>query len=220
MMPGQEGRLRATTLRTISLVLFAGALWATSAAPAPEARLLSAVYLDGEVVRLEVPDGQKPFALGTWRLGTRVLDPKPRDKRLNLYIVAPGTQYHLEAADEFDHNTIINALPEPGKSREYDVYWALVLDPRIHTDFRNERDLIIAAQASFTPGDLFEFDDLPSDTFLRTFLKMDTLEDLRPYRHKNGTLPRVIIVPADFAITAAAPEAPAEPVTPAAKPTH
>jgi hypothetical protein len=210
----------------MSLVLFAGlgwatwAAWATPAAPAPEGRLLSAVYLDGEVVRLEVADGPKPAMVGPWRLGPRVLDPKPRDKRLNLYIVAPGTQYHLDGADEFDHNAIINALPEPGKSREYDVYWALLLDPRMHADFRKERDLLIAAQASFTPGDLFEFDDLPSDTFLRNFLKMDTLEDLRPHRHKNGTLPRVIIVPADFAITAAAPEAPAEPATPAAKPTH
>src|SRR5438874_10729018 len=147
----------------MSLVLFAGAVSAMSASSAPEGRLLSAVYLDGEAVRLEVPYGPKPVTLGPWRLGTRVLDPKPRDKRLNLYIVAPGTQYHLEAADEFDHNAIINALPEPGKSREYDVYWALVLDPRMHTDFRNERDLIIAAQASFTPGDLFEVDDLPSD---------------------------------------------------------
>lgn len=210
-------------MRAISLVLFGGALSATSAPPVPvsstpEARSLSAVYLEGEVVRVEVPESPKPATVGPWRLGGRVLDPKPRDKRLNLYIVAPGSQYHLESADEFDHNAIINALPEPGKSREYDVYWALVLDPRLHADFRNERDLIIAAQASFLPGDLFEFDDIPAEAFLRNFLRMDALEDLRPHRNRNGTLPRVIIVPAGFAITAAAP--PASPETPAPATSH
>ena len=167
-------------------------------------------------MRVEVPEGPKPVTVGPWKLGPRVLDPKPRDKRLNLYIVAPGTQYRLEAADDFDHNAIINALPEAGKSREFDVYWALVLDPRLHTDFRSERDLIIAAQASFTPGDLFEFSDAPAEAFLRGALKLDSLEDLQPYRNRNHTLPRVIIVPAGFAITIAAPPAP--PATPTATP--
>src|SRR5438874_13789297 len=102
----------------MSLVLFAGAVSAMSASSAPEGRLLSAVYLDGEAVRLEVPDGPKPVTLGPWRLGTRVLDPKPRDKRPNLYIVAPGTQYHLEGADELDHNASVNAVPESGREPE------------------------------------------------------------------------------------------------------
>jgi len=197
----------------------AGALSATAASPAAESRSLAAVYLDGEAARLDVPESPKPAAVGPWRLGPRVSDTKPRDKRLNLYIVAPGTQYHLESGDDFDHNAIINALPEPGKSREYDVYWALVLDPHLHTDFRNERDLIIAAQASFTPNDLFEFDDVPAETFLRALLKLDSLDDLARYRRKNGTLPRVIIVPAGFAITAAAPPAPPPDANPTPSPT-
>ncbi|MDP9268347.1 MAG: hypothetical protein M3P27_08505 [Acidobacteriota bacterium] len=169
-------------------------------------------------MRLELAEGAKPMTLGPWRLGTRVLDTKPRDQRLNLYIVAPGTQYHLDGAEDFDHNAIINALPEPGKSREYDVYWALVLDPHLHTDFRNERDLIVAAQASFVPGDLFEFEDVPAAAFLRNFLKLGSLEDLQRYRRKNRALPRVIIVPAGLAITAAAPPAAPEPATPTATP--
>ena len=232
MASGQEFRLRTklpwalvpeykrfkgmSFAAAISLALCAGAVSAAApaATPAPELRSLAAVYLHGEPVRLEVPEGPKPATLGPWRLGTRVLDPKPRDKRLNLYVVAPGTQYHLDGAEDFDHNAIINALPEPGRSREYDVYWALVLDPRLHADFRNERDLIVAAQASFMPGDLFEFDDVPADGVLRGILKMDSLEDLQRYGRKNGTLPRLVIVPAGFAITAAAPETPPEPATP------
>jgi len=234
MASGQEGSLRTTLPRglvlegtllvatTLALCAAAGSSSATSSpapSPAAESRALSAVYLDGEAARLDIPESPKPATIGPWRLGTRVSDTKPRDKRLNLYIVAPGTQYHLESADDFDHNAIINALPEPGKSREYDVYWALVLDPHLHTDFRNERDLLIAAQASFTPNDLFEFDDIPADTFLRTLLKLDSLDDLGRYRHKNGTLPRVIIVPAGFAITASAPPADANPA-PSSTPTH
>jgi len=230
---GQEGLLRATNaaaeksraqatrrkrarVAALALALCAGAAAGAkpAAAPAPDGRSLANVYLDGELARLEVAEGAKPVTLGPWRLGTRVLDTKPRDKRLNLYIVAPGTQYHLDAAEDFDHNAIINALPEPGKSREYDVYWALVLDPHLRADFRNERDLLIAAQTSFTPGDLFAFEDVPADGLLRGVLKLDALEDLQRYRRKNGAWPRVIIVPAGFALTAAAPEAPETPAAP------
>jgi len=184
-------------------------LWA--AAAAPESRKLEAVYLEGEAARLEVADGPRPVTVGPWRLGARVADTKPRDQRLNLYLVAPGTQYHLEGSEEYDHNAVVNALPAEGKSREYDVYWALVLDPKLKTDFRNEHDLILAAQQSFTPGDLFELEDIPSDFLLRTYLKIDSLEELEKFRRRDRTLPRVVIVPAGFAITASAPAAaPAE----------
>src|ERR1041385_6776413 len=113
-----------------------------AAAPAPDSRTLEAVYLDGEAARLVLPEGGKPVTVGPWRVGPRVPDTKPRDKRLNLYFVAPGTQYHLDGSEDYDHNAIINALPEAGRSREYDVYWALALDPKLKTDFRNERQLI------------------------------------------------------------------------------
>lgn len=189
----------------MSVALCAGVL--LGASPAPETRPLEGVYLDGQVVRLDVADGPKPMLVGPWRIGARVMDPKPRDQRLNLYIVAPGTQYHLEASDDFDHNAIVNAVPDAGTSRQYDVYWALVLDPRLHADFKTEKQLLVAAQASFTPGDLFEFDDIPADAFLRTFLKADTLDDLRQYRRKGGALARILIVPAGFAVTASTPAA-------------
>lgn len=185
------------------LALWGGLLWA--AAPPPDSRLLEAVYLDGEEKRLILADVAKPVTVGPWRLGTRVSDTKPRDKRLNLYLAAPGTQYHLEGSEGYDHNAIVNALPADGRSREYDVYWALALDPKLKTEFRSERELIIAAQTTFSPGDLFEFDDVPSDFLLRTYLKVDSLETLEKFRRRDGTLPRVIIVPAGFAITASAP---------------
>ena len=189
----------------MSIALCAGAL--LGASPAPETRPLEGVYLDGQVVRLDVADGPKPMLVGPWRIGARVQDPKPRDQRLNLYIVAPGAQYHVDAQDDFDHNVIVNAMPDPGLSRQYDVYWALVLDPHLHADFKGEKQLLLAAQANFTPGDLFEFDDVPADAFLRTFLKADSLADLAQYRRKRGTLPRILIVPAGFAVTASSPAA-------------
>jgi hypothetical protein len=200
-----EDRLRATIVRAVAVGVCAGAL--LGASPAPEPRSLESAYLDGEAVRLEVADGPKPATVGPWRLGARVLDPKPRDQRLNLYIVVPGTQYHLDGAEDYDHNAIINALPLEGKAREYDVYWALALDPHLRADFRNERDLIVTAQARFTPGDLFEFDDIPADFFLRTFLKLDSLPELEKFRRRDRSLPRLIIVPAGFAISASAPPA-------------
>lgn len=201
-----EARLRSPLLRSISIALCAGAL--LGASPAPEPHGLEGVYLDGQVVRLDVADGPKPVLVGPWRIGARVQDTKPRDQRLNLYIVAPGTQYHLDGSDDFDHNAIVNALPEPGLSRQYDVYWALVLDPRLHTDFKSERQLLITAQANFVPGDLFEFDDIPADAYLRTFLKTDSLDDLAKHRRKGGALPRILILPAGFAVTASNPAPP------------
>jgi hypothetical protein len=189
----------------MSVALCAGAL--LGASPAPETRPLEGVYLDGQVVRLDVAGGPKPVLVGPWRIGARVQDPKPRDQRLNLYLVAPGAQYHLDGGDEFDHNVIVNAVPDAGMSRQYDVYWALVLDPRLHTDFKGEKQLLLAAQASFAPGDLFEFDDIPADAFLRAFLRADTLADLAQYRRKGGALPRILILPAGFAVTASSPAA-------------
>jgi hypothetical protein len=172
---------------------------------------VSSALLEGQAVaiRFVQPSGhEKPFALGPWRLGARVRAPiagspnKPHDQRLNLYVVAPGTQNQSALASEFDHNLIINALPSGDRESEYDVYWAILLDPRLEKDLRLERDLLIAAQEEFVPGDLFEFDDLKAADFLRLMLKAEALSDLRRYRKKNGSLPRVLIVPAEFALRA------------------
>jgi len=59
----------------------------------------------------------------------------------------------------------------------------------------------MSAQQEFTPGDLFEFDDIPGAAFLR-FLGISSLRDLEQYRRPNGKLPQLIIVPAGFAVRA------------------
>lgn len=184
----------------------AAALWAGS--PSAEVpRPVSTAYLRNQPVNFQLAPagrGQQPFSIGPWQLGARVSDRKPRDKRLNLYLVAPGTQHHAEGYEEFDHNDVINALPPADAVVEWDVYWVIVLDPALRQDLRSEQDLIVEAQEGFVPGDLFEFQDLPGQTFLREFLGIDSLDGLAPYRRTDGELPRVIIVPAGFAIRASA----------------
>lgn len=203
----KEGVLRSSGWRAVPVVLCAGALLGATPAAGPEP--LGAVYHEGELVRIEVAEGGRPFRLGPWRIGARVTDPKPKDQRLNLYLVAPGKQYQLDGQDEFDHNAVVNALPAPGGTREYDVYWAIVLDPRLRADIKHERDLLLAAQASFTPGDLLEFDDLPGHPFLRQFLKIDSLPGLQKFRRADNRLPRLILVPAGLVLAVTLPEPPA-----------
>jgi hypothetical protein len=203
------GKLRVSAtrvLRVAALVGCAAALWAGSPSadgPTPA----STAYLRNQQVSFylaPVEKGQRPFSIGPWQFGARVSDRKPRDKRLNLYLVAPGAQHHAEGYEEFDHNDVINALPPADAVVEWDVYWAIVLDPTLNQDLRSEQDLIVEAQNGFVPGDLFEFQDVPGHAFLRTFLGIDSLEGLAPYRRRDGELPRVIIVPAGFAIRASA----------------
>ena len=189
----------------------AAALWAGTPSADPPSSV-SSVYLRNQRVSFRltpVEKGQRPFSIGPWQFGVRVSDRKPRDKRLNLYLVAPGTQHHAEGREEFDHNDVINALPPGDAVVEWDVYWAIVLDPALRQDLRSEQDLIVKAQEGFVPGDLLEFQDIPGQGFLRAFLEIDSLDGLAPYRRRDGQLPRVIIVPAGFAIRASAalPEA-------------
>jgi len=189
------------------------ALWGGTPAADPPLKN-STAYLRNQEVRFELAPlerGQQPFTIGPWNFGARVSDRKPRDHRLNLYLVAPGTQHHAEGYEEFDHNDIINALPPEGAVVEWDVYWVIVLDPALREDIRDEQELIVRAQEGFVPGDLFEFQDIPGQAFLRTFLGVDSLDGLAPYRLKDGHLPRVLIVPAGFAVRASAAE-PASPV--------
>lgn len=194
----------------------AAALWAGTPGDEPPDQV-STAYLRGQLVNFNLAPlekGQQPFTIGPWRFPARVSDRKPRDHRLNLYLVAPGTQHHAEDYPEFDHNDIINALPPEGAVVEWDVYWAIVLDPSLREELRGEQELIVEAQRGFVPGDLFEFQDVPGQAFLRTFLSVDSLDGLVRYRLKDGHLPRVIIVPAGFAIRASA----AEPSSPQTEP--
>lgn len=171
---------------------------------------IESAYFDGRLVSFQVVQpqkGEREFRMGPWRFGARVpAGSKPRDTRLNLYLVSPGAQHRAEGLAEFDHNDVINAVPVKDGPVEWDVYWAVVLDPWVTADIRSERELLLLAQERFLPGDLFEFSDIPGAAMLRTFLKIDEVAGLRRYRSKDGRLPRLIIEPAGFAVRASVSE--------------
>lgn len=166
------------------------------------------VYHDGVAVKLEFAPfakGEKPFVLGPWRIGTReehTADPHP-----NLYVVVAGTQYTSKIAPELDHNLVINTLPTTGDAVSWDVIWVVVIDPALRTDFKDEHDLLLAAQETFTPSDLFDFSDVPGRAILRDYLNVKSYRDLAVIRDAQGDLPRLILKPAGFSIKAAAPVA-------------
>lgn len=169
-------------------------------------------YLDGQQFTMQIAqpgNKERLERFGPWRVGAVVRaakkgDPaRPHDNRLNLYVVVPGEQ-HRSADSGFDHNVIVNARPAAADGeREYDVYWALVLDPKLRVDFRAEHDLLLAAQDEFHPSDLLEFEDLPSAEFLSRVLRRESLAELKTWQKKGGSWPRVMIVPAQFAVRAA-----------------
>ena len=151
---------------------------------------------------------QKLLHAGPWLIGARSND-KPRDGRLNVYLVAPGTQWHSDKAPQFDHNLVINALPKDSESAaEWDVYLAVILDPTLDIDVRSERDLILNRQQSFTPPEDYSFNSIPGVAFLREFLKFQSLSDLEGFRRNDGTLPRLVLVPAKAMVRASATEIP------------
>jgi hypothetical protein len=95
---------------------------------------------------------------------------------------------------------VLSDLPVRDEPVEWDVYWAVVLDPNLHEDFRSEQALVRAEQSGFLPPDLLEFEDLPADGFLRGQMQVRSLGDLARFRRKDGTLPRLLITPAGYAI--------------------
>jgi len=128
--------------------------------------------------------------------------------------VAPGKQYQLSDHAEFNHNLVINAVPKEDKQAEYDVWWALVLDPTLDADFQDEHELILAAQGRFEPSGNYDVKEARSFAFLQRFLKINDNTDLEEYFRADKTLPRVLIVPAKFAIRASVESMPvAEPPT-------
>jgi hypothetical protein len=202
--------------RVTAVALCAGALLGAGAAqqPAPpEPVHITGAYVQGKLVNFEpeVPKhAARLFTAGPWVFGSLVPDRKPKDKRPNLYVVAPGTQYHSEQDAQYDHNVVLSEVPNTSDDVEWDVYWAIVLDPALRADFRDERELIIAAQDAFAPGDRFDSGEVPGAAFLRAFLHIDSVEGLQEYRRPDGTLPRLIIVPAKFIVRASVvdPDAP------------
>ena len=163
------------------------------------------VYYEGGTVEFS-PDpatGHHSATLGPWTFGARLRENKPLDKRLNLYVVIPGKQYHSTVNPEYDHNLVINALTHD-KTREWDIFWCFVVDPRLTDDFRSEHDLLLAAQQTFIPADLFDAEDIPGHEVLREKSDIETLTDFLRYRRKDGSLPRLLILPAHLAVSATA----------------
>ncbi len=212
---GRGARSGVAVAALLCATVAAGQRRAHPSAPVAHGEPATAAYFQGKIVHFTVETpaaGGRAEVLGPWELGARAGDRKPRDKRLNLYVVAPGQQYRSEAWAEFDHNLVINDLPVEGAAVEWDVFYAVVLDPKLRDDLRSERDLLVAAQERFVPGDLYDIEDAPGEGLLRGRLHVESLEDLAAYRNPDGSLPRLVLQQAGFAIRAtASAEAAADP---------
>ncbi len=164
------------------------------------------VYYNGQLVRFRNATAGKNdhVLLGPWRVGARSYTGKPRDGRPNLYIVVPGHQHHLEGFEAYDHSVVISGVPVSGKAVNWDVWWAIILDPRIREEFRSERELLMLTQQTFVLGETVAFDDVPAANFLRKVLKIDSLAELKRFRRRDKRMPRLAIIPAGFATRAIA----------------
>jgi hypothetical protein len=175
------------------------------AAPTPQGlKPLSAYYESASVQFVpEAASVRHSASLGPWMFGKRLREEKPLDKRLNLYVVMPGRQYSSANNPEYDHNLVVNTLTRE-KAREWDIFWCFALDPSVDSDFRNEHDLLVAAQQTFKPADLFDMEDVPAHEALKEKTGIDSMEGLRRFRRPDGSLPRLIILPAKLAVSATA----------------
>lgn len=188
-------------IRAISTVVVAAAGFATATSLHNEVKPFS-VYHDGDdlIFTPEVASTRRLASIGPWNLGERLSDGKPADKRLNLYVVVPGMQYRAAGKAEYDHNLVVNKYTVDGKARDWDVFWCFILDPTLRPDLRSEHELLIAKQQTFRPADLFDIKDVPSHAVMAEHLGVKMMSDLRRFRHKDGTLPRLLILPARLAV--------------------
>jgi hypothetical protein len=163
------------------------------------------VYHDGTRMLL-TPQGTGTHRMakyGRWDFGERLKnDGKLREKRLNLYVVLPGGQYRSMLHRRYNHTLVINKYTNDGRPRGWDIFWCLVLDPKLRTDLRSEHDILDAAQHRFRPGKDYKLQRAPSHTAMAEQLNVKNVADLRRFRHKDGTLPRLVIVPAHLAVRA------------------
>jgi len=182
-------------------------LWMAVSTAAETPQPLEVLH-DGKALKLvfAAPAGrERPLTIGPWKLGPslkRVKNGKPErpsDKRYTLYFIAPGTEYQSTATPALDHNLLVNVMPpnDDPIDAEFDLFWVIVLDPDVKKDLRTEADLIMLAQERFVPGDLYALDDAPGAGLLREAFRADSLLDLQRYRRKDGTLPRILILPAN-----------------------
>ncbi len=174
------------------------------------------VYHDGANNILFTPEatGTRRLArVGSWELGERLSDTDDmlRDKRLNLYVVVPGGQYRSPQHPEYDHTLVVNKYTVDGKPREWDIFWCLVLDPSLRDDLRGERELLVAAHQRFHTPDNFDLRQVPSHVVMAEKLSVTTVQGLDRFRRKDGSLPRLLIVPAHLSVRAIAGREPAGP---------
>lgn len=203
-----------TTRKTIACALLWASTLTVSALPvtAQTSSKAREAFYEGKRVRFDIASAKRGRML---RVGETSLGPvarsKPSDRRPILYIVVPGGDREGFASAAF--NLIVNDLPRDDKPVIWDVYWALVLDPSVATDFTDERELLIATQGGFSPADSFRFDQMAAASVLRGQLNIESVEGLDRFRLPDGSLPRVLIAPAEFAIRARAvdPDTPAPP---------
>jgi hypothetical protein len=186
----------------LGLAIIAAVFARTSFAAQPNKPLV--VYHDGSRMLFtpKTTGTLRAARLGRWELGERLNDEKLREKRLNLYVVFPGEQYTSLFNSRYNHTLVINKYTVNGKPREWDVFWCLVLDPRLPRDLRSERELLMATQQRFRPGKDFEFRRIPSHNVLPDKLKITNVKGLRRFRSKDGSLPRLLIIPAHLALKA------------------
>lgn len=164
---------------------------------------VTTAYVSGQEVHVQpvLEPRSRTFNYGPWTLGSVVHDDKASDHRFNLYVISPGTQDQAPPpADEFNHAVLINSAEDEGdKVTEWDVFWVVVLDPDLNQEIRSERELLLAGQAYFLPGDLYEPEDAPGHNLLRQ-LGLDSVSDLARFRRRDGALPRVVLLSAGTAV--------------------
>lgn len=192
-------------LRAVSIIAISAAAFAAAASMREVVKPFS-VYHDGDdlIFTPEAAGTHRLASVGPWNLGERVAEDKPIDKRLNLYFVAPGVQYRAPGKAEYDHNLVINKYTVDGKPRDWDVFWCFILDPTLRPDLRSERELLLGKHQTFRPATLFEFRDIPSHALMAERLSIKSMADLRRFRGKDGSLPRLLILPARLVVRATA----------------
>jgi hypothetical protein len=186
------------------LVLVAGGL--AFAAPSPTPVKPFTAYHDGDAIVFtpEMTGTRRLATFGPWNLGERLTNGELVDKRLNLYIVVPGTQYRSPQHPQYDHNRIVNKYTADGRVHDWDIFYCFVIDPKLADDFRSEGDLLIAAHQTFHPPDRFNLNDMPSGRMVEQKLGLHSMADVWKYHRKNHALPRMLIVPAHLAVRATA----------------
>ncbi|HLW52829.1 MAG TPA: hypothetical protein VKW06_08290 [Candidatus Angelobacter sp.] len=158
--------------------------------------------------------------LGPWDFGERLdpADEKPRDKRLNLYVVVPGDQYRSQSHPEYNHNLVVNRYTVDGKPREWDIFWCFALDPDLKANLQGERELLLSAHNTFHLPENFQAAQLPAGAVLKEKLSVTGVDSLKRFRRKDGSYPRILIVPARLAVRAVVAREPEGPPAPPAKP--